>query len=73
MGLFRRKKGSSATNAPDAPETPPRKKTEFEVKLKERLNGMPKEKQYMLVKIGMLVLVIFIVLRLVFLIIEFIE
>lgn len=37
--------------------------SEFEVKLRERLNAMPRARQYRLVKIGMLTLAAFVALR----------
>jgi hypothetical protein len=64
MKIFRRKKGDSPKHVNSYFDMLRyREPSAFEVKLRARLNAMPREQQYRLVIIGMLIIVMFIALR----------
>jgi hypothetical protein len=62
MKIFRRKKGSKL-NATDFELLRYRKPSAFEVKLRARLNAMPRKQQYRFAITGMLIIAMFIILR----------
>jgi hypothetical protein len=63
MRIFRHKKGANPNLTAAGRELRPRDPSAFEVKLRERLNAMPRAQQHRMVAAGMAILTAFILLR----------